>query len=75
MPSKIKNNPFWKLPFKKDSSSKNFNMSKIIDTLNPLSDVHSSKKDKDNTNTSLSSENPKIKCVETKLPYLLRRNL
>jgi len=72
-----KKNPFWKwkLPFKKDTTYQNFNRHEIIDTINPLSTVPSSKKNNDNSNTPLSSDNPKIKCIETKLPYVIRRNL
>ena len=70
------NNILWglKLPFKKkDTTSQKFNISKFVDTVNPLSVIPVSKKNKDNT--SLSSDDPKIKCFETKLPYVLRRNL
>lgn len=64
-----------KLPFKKkDTVSHKFNISKIIDTINPLSVIPVSKV-KDDTNILLSTHNPKIKCFETKLPYVLRRNL
>ena len=76
--SKPKKLSFWNLslPFKKDNSSKNFNIKKIIDTLNPLSVVHLTKKEKKSSILSPpQSEPPKIKCIETKLPYVLRRNL